>query len=290
MNRAQGWALCGNRRRGARMEWALLRHTEVVGKRGWGITVPSRERTQAPGLPAKVTDWQVHSGSGASSYAPVNPVGFGLPPGGASEPRGLRQTRGVAPGPGASLSPGNLSGRRPVAPAADEKPRVVQQRFRSSQADPDQCEEPGLDNSITSVPRGCAHHPVVIQRQVSSLAGGNPVPFCPGFKWQTRRRTFTRLTGMGGEVLMVSTHSHYLSPQDAPGGRVQAGNRLWAEGPWGVALRSSWVLRWEPREVGQPGPGGRPGPRGLPCLPCPDRYTTLAFWPVPSVGGPMDDL
>ena len=89
---------------------------------------------------------------------------------------------------------------------------------------------------------------------------------------------------------MVSTHSHYLSPQDTPGGRVQAGNRLWAEGPWGVALRSSWVLRWEPREVRQPGPGGRPGPRGLPCLPCPDRYTTLAFWPVPSVGGPMDDL
>ena len=93
VNRTHGWALCGNRRRGARMEWALLRHTEVVGKRGWGITVPSRERTQAPGLPAKVTDWQVHSGSGASSYAPVNPVGFSLPPGGASEPRGLRQTR-----------------------------------------------------------------------------------------------------------------------------------------------------------------------------------------------------
>lgn len=64
------------------MEWALPRHTEVVGKRGWGITVPSRERTQAPGLPAKVTDRQVHSGSGALSHALVSPVGFGLTPGG----------------------------------------------------------------------------------------------------------------------------------------------------------------------------------------------------------------
>lgn len=51
--------------------------------------VPSGERTQAPGLPAKVTDGQVHSGSDALSHAPMNPVGFGLAPGGASEPRGL---------------------------------------------------------------------------------------------------------------------------------------------------------------------------------------------------------
>lgn len=27
------------------------------------------------------------------------------------------------------------------------------------------------------------------------------------------------------------------------------------EGPWAVAFRPSWVLGWEPREVGQPGPG-----------------------------------
>ena len=80
------------------MEWALLRHTEVVGKQGWGITVPSRERTQAPGLPAKVTDWQVHSGSGASSYAPVNPVGFGLPPGGGFGTPGAATDTGGGPG------------------------------------------------------------------------------------------------------------------------------------------------------------------------------------------------
>ena len=88
------------------MEWALLRHTEVVGKRGWGITVPSRERTQAPGLPAKVTDWQVHSGSGASSYAPVNPVGFGLPPGGLRKPGGCDRHGGWPRGQGHHCHPG----------------------------------------------------------------------------------------------------------------------------------------------------------------------------------------
>lgn len=62
------------------------------------------------------------------------------------------------------------------------------------------------------------------------------------------------------------------------------------ESPRGVALRPSWVLRWEPKEVGQPGPGGGPGPRGLPFLPCPDLCTAPAFWPVSGVGGPMDDL
>lgn len=134
VNRAQGWALCGNRGRGARMEWALLRHTEVVGKRGWGITVPSRERTQAPGLPAKVTDWQVHSRSGALSYALVNPVGFGLTPRGASEPRGAVTHTGG----GRGLSRCGLETSSITVTWELVRTRV-QRRLRSSQADPDQC-------------------------------------------------------------------------------------------------------------------------------------------------------
>lgn len=47
VNRAQGWA-CGNRRWGARVEWALPRHTEVVGKRGWGISCPFRGEDPGP--------------------------------------------------------------------------------------------------------------------------------------------------------------------------------------------------------------------------------------------------
>ena len=81
---------------GARVEWALPRHKRWWENGSGTSLVPSGERTQAPGLPAKVTDGQIHSGSDALSHAPVNPVGFGLAPGGASEPRGLRHTGEVA--------------------------------------------------------------------------------------------------------------------------------------------------------------------------------------------------